>query len=436
MAFFGKRGRKGGHESAAIDAGPAAGVDAEARSQSAEGFTQSDPRVVEIFGLGNSGVSEVVTLDTAYSVPAIWAANVFLSDTMASLPMKVYQKNKDGTRGVASDHPVLDLLNHAANDETDAFEHRRGFWLDFFGPGRGLSFIEGGRGAPSNLWPIEPARCRVTRNLGRRRYHYNDYGRAVIYDAPDVIDLSFMPTADRLGSRSPIFAHAPTIGLALAVKKYGAKFFDNGGVPPFVIEGPMTTPGGVARSSEQLSAAVVNAARQGDLGIALPAGHKITAIGIDPEKMQMVDVQRFLIEDIARIYGVPPVFLQDLTHGTFTNTEQQDLFLVKHSISRHANAFEKQANLKLFGRGNREFYVEHDLDGLMRGDLVSRADALAKMINSGQLTPNETRTINNRPTLSGGDRLLVQGAMVPADSMAAAVAPGADGDTNKGSENA
>lgn len=417
MGFLSFGRGRGKHESAAIESAPAA----EARSAPVGSVAQSDPRFMEIFGLGSDGLSEVVTLETAYSVPAIWCANVFLSETLASLPIKVYQRQKDGSRAVASDHPVQGLVNYAANDETDAFEHRRGFWLDFFGPGRGLSFIEGSSGAPSNLWPIEPARCTVRRKGGRRRYHYDDYGRSVVYDAPDVIDLAFMPTADRIGSRSPIFTHAPTIGLALAVKRYGAKFFDNGGIPPFVIEGPMSTPGGVTSASEQLTAAILSGARSGNLGIALPAGHKLTSIGVDPEKMQMVPVQRFLIEEFARIYMMPPVFLQDLTHGTFTNTEQQDLFLVKHTISRHANAWEKQANLKLFGRGNREFYLEHDLDGLMRGDLKSRAEAVGQMINTGQLTLNEARTMNNREKLTGGDDLLVQGGMVRADGLQGAV---------------
>ena len=84
-------------------------------------------------------------------------------------------------------------------------------------------------------------------------------------------------------------------------------------------------------------------------------------------------MQRFSIEQIARVYQVPPVFLQDLTHGTFSNTEQQDLHLVKHTIKRWIEQLEQELNLKLFPRGSSEF-VEFSLDGLLRGDIKTVAE--------------------------------------------------------------
>jgi HK97 family phage portal protein len=136
----------------------------------------------------------------------------------------------------------------------------------------------------------------------------------------------------------------------------------------------------------------------------MPPGHELKPVGFDPEKGQMTDARRFQIEEIARIYNLPPVFLQDLTHGTFSNSEQQDLHLVKHLVSQWA---------KLFGAKRNNRYVEHALDGLLRGDFKSRMEALASGVQNANLTPNEARAFENRPAMEHGDKLYIQGATVP-----------------------
>jgi HK97 family phage portal protein len=130
--------------------------------------------------------------------------------------------------------------------------------------------------------------------------------------------------------------------------------------------------------------------------------------------MQLLELQRFSIEQIARIYSLPPVFLQDLTHGTFSNTEQQDLHFVKHTVKRWVEQFEQEMNLKFFGRGS-DFYVEFNVDGLLRGDLKSRMEAYAVSIQNAIRTPDEIRAIENLPA-KGANDLLIQGATVPLGS--------------------
>ncbi len=127
----------------------------------------------------------------------------------------------------------------------------------------------------------------------------------------------------------------------------------------------------------------------------------------------MTEAMRFLVEEIARLYNLPPVFLQDLTHGTFSNTEQQDLHLTKHLVAQWAKAFEDELNLKLFGQKRNARFVEHNLDGLQRGDFKSRMDGMAQAVQSGLMTPNEGRALDNRPAQDGGDKLFIQGATVP-----------------------
>jgi HK97 family phage portal protein len=140
----------------------------------------------------------------------------------------------------------------------------------------------------------------------------------------------------------------------------------------------------------------------------------LTQVGFDPEKGQMTEARLFQIQEIARAYQLPPVFLQDLSRATFTNAEQQDLHLVKHLIGQWTAALEGEMNLKLFGRFSGARYVEHNLDGLMRGDFKSRIDGIARAIQTAQMTPNEARVLENRPKHKNpdADELLVQGATV------------------------
>ncbi len=127
----------------------------------------------------------------------------------------------------------------------------------------------------------------------------------------------------------------------------------------------------------------------------------------------MVEARRFQVEEIARSFQLPPVFLQDLTHGTMANTEQQNLMLVQHLIGQWAKALEDELNLKFFGRGGGNRYISHVLDGLMRGDFLSRMDGLAKAVQNALLTPNEARALENREAKPHGDDLFLQGATAP-----------------------
>ena len=154
----------------------------------------------------------------------------------------------------------------------------------------------------------------------------------------------------------------------------------------------------------------------------IPVGYELKPVGFDPAKGQMTEARTFQIQEIARAFQIPPVFLQDLTGATFSNVEQQDLHLVKHLIGQWAAALEGEMNLKLFGRMNGGKYVEHNLDGLLRGDFLTRMNGLARSVQSGILTPNEARGLENRPQHldQAADRLFMQGATMPIDALGAA----------------
>lgn len=365
-------------------------------------------------GTSASGVN--VTIEKAMGVPAIWAAVNFISGTMAGLPLHLYQKTEDGREKV--DSPLATILHDSWNDEASSFDARKYSYEQVLTGGRSLTFIErNAMGRVINLWPLNPENVKIKMRGGRKVYHYKEPNRSeIVYEAKEIIDIPFSLQSDMMTSRSPILTNKDTIGLGIAATAYGSKLFQNGGVPPFMITGNFESGAALKRASDDLQAAIRTAAKENRLALSLPSGHEIKSIGIDPEKSQLVELKRFLVEEYARIYSLPPVFLQDLSHGTFSNTEQQDLHFVKHTIKRWVEQAEQEMNLKLFGKLNNEFYVEFNLDGLLRGDFKTRMDGYASGIQNGVLTPNEARRQENRPDMEEGDTLMIQGATVPLGS--------------------
>ena len=392
-----------------------------------EQMTSSDPRLAVFLGLGlTSSSGEIVTIESALGVPAVWASVNFLAGTLAGLPLNVYRKNGNDRKRVTNG--LGPILHDAVNDEMSSFEWRKYTFEQALTHGRGVSFIErNDAGAVLNLWPLDPTKLTVTRKGGRKQYKYDDGERKLTYQAAEVIDLPMMTAADMLRVRSPIVTNRDVIGLAQAATKYGAKFFANGGVPPFAITGPIKTSAGLQRAADDLSRAVDKASAENRSAVALPDGHDIKQIGSDPEKLQFVELQRFLVEQIARIYSLPPTFLQDLTHGTFSNTEQQDLHFVKHTLRRWVEQFEQELNLKILGRKTNNRYIEMNVDGLLRGDFKTRMEGYAVGIQNSILVPNEPRRRENLPDIEGGDIAFIQGATVPVSNQINKPKEGDDG---------
>jgi len=378
-------------------------------------FTQSDPRTfLEIIGMsGDASVS----MEEALGVPAVWAAVNFISGTIAGLPLNVYDRDRAGVKKKVKPtkmNPVVDMLHSAVNDDYSSFQWRFDMFNAILTEGRFVSYIErDGRGQPVNLFPLPGATVQRMAN-GRKRYMWSGGSGTKYYDQADVIDIPFMLKSDLLTHRSPLRQCAVAIGKAVNGNEYGSKLYKNGGLPAFALQGPFGSEKAATRGSENIAGATREAARKGANVLAIPNGHTLLPLGSDPDKMQLVETQEFAVVEIARIYSLPPTFLQDLSRATFSNSEQQDLHLVKHTVKRWIEQVEAELNLKLFGRGATRF-AEFNLDGLLRGDYKTRMEGNSTAIQTGQLTPNEARKMDNREPLDGGDQLLIQGATVPLD---------------------
>lgn len=359
----------------------------------------------------------VVSVEAALGVPAVWSIVSFLSRTLAALPLHSYEAGENGAR--VDDGPAQ-LLGFAPNEGQTSYDWRRWHWQQVFSTGRGMAWIERAGGRPVAIWPMDPTLTTVRRVKGRKTYLFD--GRD--YPAGDVIDTPFMLKPNGLGSYSPISKINKAISLAIAMEGFAGGFFAGGGVPPLALEGPMPSgPEAFKRAQADIQRSIDLARKANTNFFGMPPGHSLKPVGADPDKGQMTEARLFQITEISRGWQMPPVFVQDLSKGTFSNTEQQDLWLAKHLVAQWAKAFEDELTLKLHGWRSPATRVRHNLDGLQRGAFKDRSEALARAIQTGQLTPNEARALEQRAPMDGGDRLYVQQATVPLTQAGVVAAP-------------
>lgn len=375
----------------------------------------SDPAALSLlFGSFASASGIEVSPERALSIPAVWCAVNFLAGTIASLPLYLY-RSADGEAVPESKGPVAAMLGGTVNDDLlTSYKWRYGAMTQILTRGRAYTYLERNASfAVANLWPLDADNTVVRRKNARTVYDYRDGGRQIEYKAAEVIDLPFFCDVNCVRHRDPTMQLRNALGLAIAVEEYASRFFQNGGVPPLALQTSASSPGGVSRAADATWEAVQQARRDNRNVLVLPQGDKLSPVGYEPAKQQMVDVRRFQIEEVARIYGLPPSFLQDLTHGTFSNVEQQDLNFVKHALRRWVSLWESELNAKLFSRRNTELFARFDLDDLERGDFKSRMEAWASGVQGGVVKPNEARRVEHLPPDPDGNRLMINGATVP-----------------------
>lgn len=373
----------------------------------------------EYFGIAAGKIDlPPVTIESALEVPAYGGGVGFLTRTLAALPLHAYRNSDGDATRVTGELDML--LNEAPNPEWSSFSWRQYMWQQVFTGGRACTWIERAGDKVVALWPMDPTQTTVARIGGRKVYRFG----GIEYPATDVIDVPWMLRTDQIGHYSPVSKGRKALSLAIAMGDFASTFFAGGGVPPLALEGPQPQgPEAFKRAQGDISRAIDNAKQAGTSFFGLPPGHKLSPIGFEPAKGQMVEARLFQLQEIGRLLGLPPVFLGDLSKGNFANTEQQDLQLAKHTITHWAVSLEDELNLKLFGQRRRSRYIKHQLDALQRGAFKDRIEAMARGIQTGQLMPDEARALENRPPKPHGDKLYIQGATVPLGTQPVVKAP-------------
>ena len=359
-----------------------------------------------------------VSPDSALRVAAVYACVRILAETMASLPLVVYQRRADGGKDKVTDHWLYRLMAKRPNRFQNPFEWRE--MLQGHLALRGNAYnqiITNPRGEIIELMPIHPDRVKIELlPSGEYRYRVTDRsGTEVILPRGEVWHLRGL-SSDGLMGMSPIELARENLGMALAAQDYGARFFANDAKPTGGwIEFPGTFKDNEAKKVFRESYQQAQSGANRGKVLVLENGMKFHEVGVTNKDAQFLELRKFQITDIARLFRVPPHMIADLERATFSNIEQQSLEFVMHTMTPWAERWEASIESELLLEGD-EIEIEFDFANLMRGDAASRSSYYQSGIQNGWLTRNEARIAENLNPIDGLDQPLRPLNMVEEDA--------------------
>ena len=380
------------------------------------------------FFLGGTASGKYVTERSAMQMTAVYCCVRILSEAVASLPLQFYRYTDDGGKEKAVEHPLYFLLHDEPNPEMTSFIFRETLMTHLLLWGNAYSqIIRNGKGEVVALYPLMPDRMKVDRDEhGRLYYEYTVYdsddvdgrkgtnkvGRTVRLQPHDVLHIPGLGF-DGLVGYSPIAMAKNAIGLAIATEEYGSKFFANGAAPSGVLEHPGTIKD-PSKVRESWQATFGGSGNANKIAV-LEEGMKYTPISISPEQAQFLETRKFQIDEIARIFRVPPHMIGDLEKSSFNNIEQQSLEFVKYTLDPWVSRWEQaMVRALLTPDEKKKYFFKFNVDGLLRGDYQSRMNGYATARQNGWMSANDIRELENLdriPAEQGGDLYLINGNM-------------------------
>ena len=391
------------------------------------------------FFFGGSTAGKRVNERSAMQMTAVYSCVRILAEAVAGLPLHLYRYKEDGGKEKALDHPLYLLLHDEPNPEMSSFVFRETLMTHLLLWGNAYAqIIRNGKGEVIALYPLMPDRMTVDRDRdGKLYYEYTVStddtptvkGTVVRLNSSDVLHIPGLGF-DGLVGYSPIAMAKNAIGMAIACEEYGAKFFANGAAPGGVLEHPGTIkdPQRVRESWQSTFGGSGNANKTA----VLEEGMKYTPIGISPEQAQFLETRKFQINEIARIFRVPPHMVGDLEKSSFSNIEQQSLEFVKYTLEPWLVRWEQSIQRTLLSpEEKKQYFAKFNVEGLLRGDYASRMTGYATARQNGWMSANDIRELENMdriPAEEGGDLYLINGNMLPLGNA------GAFADTQTGKE--
>lgn len=374
------------------------------------------------FLMGTSSSGRRVTERTAMQMTAVYSCVRILSETLASLPLHIYESFETNSRK-AIKHPLYKLLHDEPNPEMTSFIFRETLMTHLLLWGNAYAqIIRNGKGEVLALYPLMPDRMRVDRDeYGQLYYEYmlsdsdaNAKGSgAVRLSTQDILHIPGLGF-DGLVGYSPIAMAKNAIGMAIATEEYGAAFFANGATPSGILTHP-----GVIKNPEAMRESWSKGfgGRNSHKVAILEEGMNYTPISIAPNEAQFLETRKFQLNEIARIFRVPPHMVGDLEKSSFSNIEQQSLEFVKYTLDPWVSRFEQAMTRRLLTDDEKKkYYIKFNVDGLMRGDYQSRMNGYATARQNGWMSANDIRALENLDLISdeeGGNLYLINGNMLP-----------------------
>lgn len=377
----------------------------------------------QVFTFGRSDSGEVVNERSAMQIATVYACVRLLAETVAGLPLHLFRDIGNNAKEKASGHPLYKLLYRQPNPEMTSFSFRETLMTHLLLWGNAYAqIIRDGRNNILALYPLLPEYMETDRDdKGRIYYIYHAYtdekpgkkNQDIYFRYDEVFHVPGLGFNGLIGF-SPIAMMKNALGTTLAVEKYGSAFFKNGAQPSGVLEHP-----GILKNPDKISqhwSDVYGGANNAHKVAVLEEGMKYTAISLPPEDSQFLSTREFGVNEICRIFRVPPHMVQDLSHSTFSNIEHQSIDFVVHTLTPWLVRFEQSITKDLLLPDEQDkYYAKFNVDGLLRGDYQSRMQGYATGISNGFLCPNDIRTLEQMdriPAEKGGDSYYLNGGYV------------------------
>jgi len=379
----------------------------------------------QIFVFGKADSGEVVNERSAMQIATVYACVRLLAESVAGLPLHLYRFTDDTEQGKerARNHPLYRILYRQPNAEMTSFSFRETMMTHLLLWGNAYAqIIRDGRNNVLGLYPLQPDQVEVDRDdKGRIYYIYHAYTNEV----PGVKNKDYYFRRDEifhipglgfngLVGFSPIAMMKNALGTTIAVEKYGSSFFKNGAQPSGVLQHP-----GVLKNPEKIRenwSDVYGGANNAHKVAVLEEGMEYKPISLPPEDSQFLSTRQFGVNEICRIFRVPPHMVQDLSHATFSNIEHQSIDFVMHTLMPWLIRWEQSIIKDLLIPGEQDtFFPKFNVDGLLRGDYASRMSGYATGISNGFLSPNDVHRLENMdliPAEKGGDSYYLNGGYV------------------------
>jgi len=358
----------------------------------------------------SAGVS--VTNKSALSISTVFACIRNISEDVAKVPFKVYKKSGDEKRKLI-DHPLYKILNYQANPDMTAMSFRQTLTAHCLGWGNGYAeIVPDVMGNPAELYPLSPDKVTPKLNdAGNVYYEVNrENGQTDRIPSSRIFHVHGLGDDGLVGYNVIQYARE-NLGLALAAETFGGTYFGNN----TIVGGVLKHPGNLSEDAQKRLAKNINEKYQGADNahkiMVLEEAMDFTQTVIPPEQSQFLETRQFSVPEICRWFRMPPHKVADLTRATFSNIEHQDLEYVKDCLTAWFKRWETEVWRKLLTEQEQGsgLFVEHTVEGLLRGDINSRYKAyqisLGNNNNPGFMTINEVRALENLNPIDGGDEL-------------------------------
>jgi HK97 family phage portal protein len=372
---------------------------------------------------GTSSPGDGISESTALSVSAVYAAVDKISSSLASIPFNVFERQNDGGRRVAVDNDQYNLVHKMPSPYLTSFQFRKTLLTHVLLWGNGYIYLIRDKNTtrPIEYKIINPLDVSDIKMIdGELMYYIHDRGPVPFYDIIHITGLGTGVGPNEYFGKSPIRLHAETVGAARYRQIYGHASMKNGGMMSGLIKAPgALTPEQKQNLRQSFIDRHSGPQNAGSTAI-LEYGLEYMQLAMNPADVQLIETMKFGVEDIARIYGIPPHMIGHLEQSTNNNIEHQAIEYVQYCLMPWATAIEQAFDCRIFRVKEKEagrYFVKLGLNALLRGDVQGRGEYYRLMLDRGIFSINEVRALEEMNAVEGGDIRLVQANMMTIENI-------------------